>query len=54
MIGTKTTAGGSVSDYSTVMTQNVQLIAALANLQSNPTVNATAGTGGNVPTVVKH
>ena len=36
MIDTKTTVGGSVPDYSAMMAQNQQLIAALANLQSNP------------------
>ena len=55
MIDTKTTAGGSVPDYSAMMAQNTQLIAALVNLQSNPTVNTTAGTGaGTGRTVVNY
>ena len=37
-----------------MIAQNRELIAALTNLQANPTVNATAGAGGKVPTVVKH
>ena len=53
MIDTKTTVGGSVPDYSAMIALNQQLIAALANLQPNPTVSA-IGTGGKVPTVVKH
>ena len=48
MIDTKTVAGGLVSDYSMMMAQNAQLIAALANLQSSLTVNTTAGTGQTV------
>ena len=36
-----------------MMAQNQQLIATLANLQSNPTVNTT-GTGGKIPTIDKH
>ena len=49
MIDTKTTVGGSVPNYSAMMAQNQQLIATLANLQSNPTVNATgAGTAWTV------
>ena len=55
MIDTKTTAGGSVPDYSAMMTQNVQLIAALAILQANPTGNITTGTGaGTGRTVINH
>ena len=41
---TKTTTIGSVPDYTVMMAQNAQLIAALANLQSSPAINATAGT----------
>ena len=44
MIDTKTTLGGSVSDYTAMMAQNAQLIAALANLQYSLAINATART----------
>ena len=44
MINTKTTVGGSVPDYTAMMVQNAQLIAALTNLQTSPAINATAGT----------
>ena len=44
MIYTKTSTTGSVPDYTAMMAQNAQLIAALANLQSSPAINATAGT----------
>ena len=51
-IDTKTTVGGSVPDYSAMMAQNQQLIAALANLQSNPIVNAIGAE--KVQTIVNH
>ena len=48
MIDTKTTAGGSVPNYSTMMAQNAQVIAALANLQPSSAINAPAGIGRTI------
>ena len=54
IIDTKSIVGGTVTEYSAMIVQNRELIAALTNLQANLTVTATAGTGGKVSTVVKH
>ena len=46
VIDTKSTAGGSVADYSAMIAHNRELVAAIADLKANPTVAATAGAGG--------
>ena len=54
IIDTKSTVRGSVTEYSAMIAQNRELTTALANLQANPTVTATAGAGGKVPEIFKH
>ena len=46
VIDTKSTAGGSVADYSAMIAHNRKLVAAIADLKANPAVAATAGAGG--------
>ena len=52
VIDTKSTVGGSVTEYSAMIAQNRELMAALSDLKANPAVTVTAGTGGRE--VIKH